>query len=264
MNNLRYITFTGAGDQNDVMELVEIAKSCPGIEFGILVSAKLSGQYDRYPSYAWIKQLTDVASMCPMNLSLHVCGKFVRDILVGNLTLPEGLHEHFQRIQLNFHDESIEYDVKKCAALLKSMGEKQFIFQIDSTNGNKVFESLLTQSLYENLGLDLVPLFDKSGGNGVVPASWPPIKYTKDGKFIMHGYAGGLGPDNFLEEYERICAATVQADDSSYVPKIWVDCETKVFSPNEKGGEIFNLTKVLYCYHLLSKNLLQSVRLIGI
>ena len=57
---------------------------------------------------------------------------------------------------------------------------------------------------------------------------------------ILHGYAGGLGPDNIESELQRIAAA---AGDAPF----WIDMETRVRSDND---EQFDLNKVRRCLEI--------------
>ena len=66
----------------------------------------------------------------------------------------------------------------------------------------------------------IAPLFDSSGGRGVVEKSWPKIPHHEYGP-IWCGYAGGLGPDNIKEELQKIEEAVGEAE-------IWIDMETKL------------------------------------
>jgi phosphoribosylanthranilate isomerase len=78
-------------------------------------------------------------------------------------------------------------------------------------------------------GIDAVPLFDLSGGAGILPEQWPePIEG------VYCGYAGGLSPENVAEQLEKIEAVTPNA-------RIWIDAETHVRS---NGDQLFDLEKV--------------------
>ena len=70
------------------------------------------------------------------------------------------------------------------------------------------------QSLFE--GGHAYPLFDMSGGNGVLPNTWPqPIDK------LFCGYAGGLGPENLKEQLKAI-------EDVVGDKEIWVDMESNI------------------------------------
>jgi phosphoribosylanthranilate isomerase len=76
-------------------------------------------------------------------------------------------------------------------------------------------------------GVNAAPLFDLSGGAGVLPENWPVANgYC--------GYAGGLSPENVQGQLELI--EQVAGDGP-----IWIDVETHVRSEDDK---IFDLDKV--------------------
>ncbi len=83
-------------------------------------------------------------------------------------------------------------------------------------------------SLESRWGIQAFPLFDLSGGIGLLPKEWPeqqPNQYC--------GYAGGLSPDNLQKEMERISEVATGL--------IWIDAETLLRSENDT---VFNLGKV--------------------
>lgn len=80
-----------------------------------------------------------------------------------------------------------------------------------------------------------MPLFDVSGGIGVVPESWP-----KPFKDVYCGYAGGLGPTTIVEQLKRIEQVVGDCE-------IWIDMETRIRSENDA---VFDLGKVVECIEL--------------
>ena len=78
-----------------------------------------------------------------------------------------------------------------------------------------------------------VPLFDLSGGAGILPESWPKAK----GEYC--GYAGGLSPENLEEQLEKI-KCVVDEDQ-----KIWIDVETHVRSSDDKQFDLDKVRKFL-------------------
>lgn len=214
------VTITGADDTTSIDWMLEVSRSFPRVEWGILVSASQTGT-PRFPSDSWLHSLAKVAKQNEdLRLSMHVCGRWVREICQGHWT--EFLKAHmelpctFDRVQLNFHAYT-----HQLAPNFFPMAEsacrticRQLIFQLDGVN-----DSLLTQA--KEAGINAVPLFDKSGGAGVSPDSWPIALPD-----TLCGYAGGLSPDNLDEELARINKVT-QADSH-----IWIDTETKVRTSN--------------------------------
>lgn len=222
---IRVITVTGADDSIRPEELVPIAKEYPFVEFGILLSKKQQGN-KRFPSRYWWEELYILWRQEKLALSGHMCGAWVRNLCLG---MPNFFEEFgytwkmFNRFQLNFHAEHHPVDDKKLSDLIRQyLRDKPIIFQMDGVN-EKIFSALVNR-----WGIAAFPLFDQSGGNGVLPGKWPkqpPNEYC--------GYAGGLSPDNLQQEMERI---------SKVAPgPIWIDAETLLRSEDDM---VFDLEKV--------------------
>lgn len=235
--NLDRVTITGADDSITPGALFSLSSRFPFVEWGILFSRAHTGG-PRFPSISWINALqTEVRRRAvPMKLSLHLCGNVVRQLLLGNDELTASMRDEFDRVQLNFHAERTP-----CApddfyrALHDFGGHRQFIFQLDGALGNKHLQSVLL--LNEANKVDAVPLYDISGGAGVLPESWPkPIPG------LYMGYAGGLGPDNLAEQLPLIAAAAGDA-------RFWIDMETRVRS---NSNQQFDLEKVEECLTICS------------
>lgn len=222
---IRVVTVTGADDSIRPEELVSIAKEYPYVEFGILLSKSQQGG-KRFPSQDWLKELYIVWRQEKLNLSSHICGSWVRNLCLGMPDFFEDIgciHKMFGRIQLNFHAENHRINNEKFTGLVrKYFVSKPIIFPMDGVNEEIFF------ALDEGLGSQMFPLFDYSGGRGLLPKEWPrqlPNKYT--------GYSGGLSPDNLQEQLERISMVASGP--------IWIDGETLVRSEDDK---LFDLGKV--------------------
>jgi len=225
--NLDRITITGADDSIDPQDLVAITKKYPFVEWGILFSRSQQGT-SRFPSNQWVKNLMKVYPN--FNLSAHLCGKWVRDVVLKSEFTFRDTHPliaNFQRIQLNFHGQyhKAHPDFVK---LLHKHSQYDWIFQHDGVNDELIIQ-------FVNMsGINVFPLFDRSGGAGVVPSEWPkPI-------CGYQGYAGGLGPDNIVNEIGRVSQVAGES-------KVWIDMETKVRSNNDMQ---FELSKVEQCLEL--------------
>lgn len=243
------VTLTGADDSVNVDDLLKLSEQYPFVEWGILVhnatiATSVSEWSPRWPSQAWIIELqAKVRNWYPETmLSLHVCGRWVRELLQGRQLIPRFMFDQFNRVQLNFHAENTPCDgVGFCKALQSIGGNRQFIFQIDGQGGNEHLETLWDVADGLNIHIDTVPLFDVSGGAGVVPDVWPkPTWMANDIDYVYHGYAGGLGPDNVISELERIRAVAGTC-------RIWIDMETKIRS---KGDSQFDLD---LCHRVLQQ-----------
>jgi hypothetical protein len=220
---IKFVTVTGADDSIDPKNLLDLSKKYPFVEWGILLSFSSQGGC-RFPSLGWVDKLKDVSS--GLNLSGHLCGKYVRDIVKGELTVNTDLLP-FNRYQINFHGVKSEPEEKFHTELpnILKQTNKQYIFQADLVN-----ESLFWDMYKKEV--NVVPLFDLSHGAGVAPSEW-----RKPFDKIMCGYAGGLGPGNLKEQLEKILSITGNSD-------IWIDMETKVRSNYDRQ---FDLGKVETC-----------------
>lgn len=224
------VTITGADNSIDPRRLGELSNEFPFVEWGILVSRSHAGKA-RFPSQDWMVSLQALLPEYPaMSLSLHLCGAVLRELLIGQLPIPE-LFKGFRRVQLNFHGEPIKYDLDAfmaCVAL-DDLADREFIFQIDGGEG----QEFLAAVHGEGAAFSHVPLFDMSHGAGVVPKYWPSPFDERD----YTGYAGGLGDDNLAKQIPLIATAAGDA-------RIWIDMETKVRSDFDRQ---FNLGFVRKC-----------------
>jgi len=218
------VTITGADNSVDPQDLVELSKEFSFVEWGILLS-KASEGLNRFPDYNWLKNLKKVwEENESLILSGHLCGKWVREICLGNWSVLEDrpdVIDMFSRFQLNFHAQVHDIDVNK---FLNGLEEErlwfiELIFQLDDVN-NKILD-LAVDNEIEAYGL-----FDVSGGNGILPENWPTSKN-------YCGYAGGLSPENLTEQLELIEKVAPNV--------IWIDVETHVRSNEDKQ---FDLNKV--------------------
>jgi len=205
------VTVTGADDNTSMQDIIAVTNDYPFVEWGILVSKSSMGG-PRFPSLPWIKSLRGLPYK--PTLSLHVCGYWVRAICEGNWKpLTDALGDAFplfDRIQLNFHAQQHSLSA---LAFVKAHGwpkDKTVIFQFDGVNDELLEIAALN-------GCTVAPLFDKSGGAGIVPREWPvkPRLHT--------GYAGGLSPKNVASEIQRIYPVTRGE-------MIWIDAETHLRS----------------------------------
>lgn len=231
---LEGITFTGADDTVDPERLCAVSAHYPYVEWGILVSASKAESgfpAPRFPSHAWIKRLLALnhpsKTSRPMRLSLHVCGRWVRQLLLGTNDVPEWMvadADIVQRLQLNFHGERQPVDYTKFIPALFSVGGQEFIFQVDGTDGLEH----MRQYQFNTVGARVSALIDTSHGAGVLPDEWPlPVVDDITGTYIKTGYAGGLGPDNVFRQWRRITRDYIDCP-------TWLDMETRVRDTDDR------------------------------
>jgi len=236
--NINLVTFTGADDGSNPKNLFKLSKQFPFIEWGILLSQRAEGN-KRFPSKEWQNQLCElinqnsITKQSPLNLSGHLCGKWVRDICAGSWEflneIPE-ISRHFQRFQLNFH--AYLHKIKDVDLFLEGFQDprlknKQFIFQLNDVN-DKILD------IAQENGINAVGLFDQSGGVGILPDSWP--KPRKE----LCGFAGGLGPDNLKEQLKLIQQQVGNQE-------IWIDMETLIRNEDDE----FDFNKCQQCAEIV-------------
>ncbi len=238
------ITITGADDSVTPEDLVKLSSKYPFVEWGILISASQMGG-KRFPSMEWMNRLAKLQSVFSMNLSAHICGRWVRELAAGIIPSVEGkltsdfpavLLKECARLQLNFHAEKTEFsdDFIRLIDIL----HQDVIIQMDGVNDGILYTLAERHSERVLFFRSVDALFDISHGAGVLPEAWPkPIP----GQYC--GYAGGLGPDNLEEQMAKIDAVVG-------VNRAWVDMETKVRS---NGDKQFDLAKVEQCLQIASR-----------
>lgn len=228
------VTVTGADDSISPRTLIEIAEEFPFVEFGILLSKNQLG-CTRFPSADWLRELQRVCDSIPkfgLNLSGHICGRWVREILLGKWPLEEltallgpDFYDHlFSRWQLNTHGASHEWRPEFIGGLkLIEAWPATVIFQYDEVN--KEVLAAAVDSGAKNISA----LFDLSHGAGVLPDFWPGLLPG-----VPCGYAGGLSPENVAEQCRKIQLCVGEAS-------IWIDTETHLRC---ESGRFFDLHKV--------------------
>lgn len=230
---LFHVTITGADDLVSPVQLLELSKEFPFIEWGILFSSNKRGQ-PRYPTLEWVDRLLDQSQ--EMNLSAHFCGEYAKKAIYNNhIDLPPVNNGSFKRIQINcpsedFHKANLAA-LSQARALSRSVNERfEYIFQyrdpmVDLGKAMELLE-------YNPIGGSPTPgcfalVYDPSGGRGITQTLWPKPLYG-----MRFGYAGGLNPDNLETQLENIAAVAGEET-------VWIDMETGVRTEN-----IFDLQKV--------------------
>ncbi|MFK4706111.1 hypothetical protein ABIC83_002950 [Roseateles asaccharophilus] len=187
-----FITLTGADERTDIEELVAFSGKYPEVELGLLYTATPEGR-NRYPSRQWLLRAAEALSG---RIAVHVCGGGARrELAAGDLI---DLVRHAPRVQVNG-----VLTVDEAELLATRVG-----VLITQHNGNNL-------SLLNVKASNHALLIDASGGRGVSPTEWLPPETRKH-----VGFAGGMGPDNLAQEYQRIAAVAR--------PGAWVDMEGKL------------------------------------
>jgi hypothetical protein len=215
------VTVTGADDSVAPATLGVLSDVYPRTEWGILVSENqtiIEGGTPRFPSMEWLQALHSEACRRELQLSLHLCGRWVRELCKGSwgplIGALGSIMDVFQRVQLNFHGyvhKLVPKEFFKSLRLLDGQfnESKQYIFQLDGVN-----DWIASNACGE--GLDVSVLYDRSGGAGKLPEEW-----TAPMAGIYTGYAGGLGSENVTEQLEKL--EQLVGDEPT-----WIDAETRV------------------------------------
>lgn len=226
---LTKVTITGADDSISQRDIMKLSRKFPFVEWGILVSRSSAGK-NRFPSVDWMEELYRLIKLenASISLSGHLCGAYVREILLGKTSFcyeVGNLWRSFQRIQINTHGVTHEWTE---AGLDRSMNEfesKEFIFQLDGAN-NSVVE-------FAKMYMDVNGLFDMSHGAGVLPGTWPQPLMG-----MNCGYAGGMSPTNVEENIQKI-------EKLGGNQEFWIDMETHVRTNHDSQFDLGKVEKVL-------------------
>lgn len=220
---LKYVTLTGADDSVNPEDLLKLSKVYPFVEWAILFSQSKAG-VARYPSLNWVEKLCDLQLSLDvkdrMKLSAHLCGKWVEEGFSGkfNFFNDPRLDNVFRRVQLNMGKDRLRKAVVAKFVEACKLMQQQVIW-----GGNYEKVEIHPEWLEYH---DIFPLFDASGGRGIGAKEWPKIPTTEFGPLFC-GYAGGLGPDNVVEECQRIAEVVGDSD-------IWIDMESSLRGPNNE------------------------------
>ena len=210
------VTVTGADNSTDVGWMELTSRRYPWVEWGILLSEHSQGGF-RFPSREWLDRLAErPQEHGKLNLSAHLCGKWVRQAVKGDWSFTEKIGPVwalFDRVQLNFHAYTHLLDDGPFFESLRELG-KQVIFQVDGCNDH------LVSHAYDE-GCDVAALYDKSGGAGILPDSWPVPMAG-----IYSGYAGGLGARNVGAQLMEIDTAIGDQR------PVWIDAEKRLRTSN--------------------------------
>jgi len=230
-SRLRFVTLGGVDASTSFDGLCALAGRHPYAEFGLLYSKSQAGT-GRYPPRKWMESLALRARTVPgLNLSLHVCGEAIGELLMGKGHVSE-LAPLFPRIQVNFLAE--RHALISVRKLLKRLPDTTIITQ----------HTEASESLWRELAerRNHAVMFDISGRKGFGPQRWQaPLKKIISGwsfKAIdpLCGYAGGLGPDNVAKHLRLIA-------DVTHHSAFWLEMEGKLLG----GVNRFDMGRAQKC-----------------
>jgi hypothetical protein len=216
------VTVTGADDDTNQDDLLAIQQDYPFVEFGILFSQSKAG-VPRYPSIEWASKLSP-----NLNLSAHLCGQWVGNVVEeGNFSFwieDDDFANKFKRIQLNCHKQRLR-NLLNSEAAWSAISESPVPVIIGGNFANIAVDEVKFAEHNAQV------LFDASGGHGKLTEKWP-TPFSK----ITCGYAGGLRPENIVDQLKNIEEVAPDVE-------IWIDMESGVRDRHDK----FSISKVREC-----------------
>ena len=199
--NLRYITCSGANEENSTAEIVDLGRQSDKVEIGIVASQHT--MHANSVRNKWFNQILHDNAQNKLNLALHIGGDWCTDFCNGKIApeLKQWLDARkyatnmpaIPRWQLNIGNGMNLRHENEMAAIIADYPDNEFIF---SFNNNPLVVSYISR-LYDT------PRF---AGRA-------------------HGYAGGLSGENVAEQLTRI---------SNVIPfpyTTWIDAEFKLKTP---------------------------------
>ena len=220
--NLRFISLTGADDRTNIKDLESLSDLYPLFECALLIFPEALS-INRNPSVEWRKYLYNSGVK---NRAIHLCGTSIDKFALQDKTIMQDI-ENVQRVQINLQPRwASEKLYEQLVKVVEKNSHIEFITQHNEKNKPyfHYWEKVVNHGY----------LFDGSLGKGICPDKW--ISPVSDKRC---GYAGGLSPDNIIENLSKIFAV---ANDKPF----WIDMESGVRSENK-----FDLKK---CNEVLSKS----------
>ena len=207
MGALSTVTLTGADDLVAPHELRDLSKQHGMVEWGILYDRAQEGG-ERFPTTTWINRFL---KECPQSRrSLHLCNEAVHAFVAGDKEVVS-LAAKFNRVQLNLFQQRSPVEADALEAAIRAFNRPVLL----PYNGQN--DALIEELQAPNLQI----IFDKSGGRGVLPGTWPqPLP----GRSCAYVYAGGLSPENLTYELPKIL-------EQAKGHKVGIDLETSLCSP---------------------------------
>lgn len=200
----QHITLTGIDARTDFDRVESLSARYP-IEWGILYSPTRQGQQPRYPSteviarFVWLSRVTPA----PMRVAVHLCGGAARDVLASARTglLSGAPRGWVQRYQINTSEK--EPSIRAVEGFVLDRGARGIL----QCRGETFPDSY-----------DVDWLYDRSGGRGQLPESWP--RPGRSGQFV--GYAGGIGPDTIDGVMSDLSGLVTERN------RYWLDMESAI------------------------------------
>ena len=228
---LQYVTCSDPRENLATDAVLQLAQSAPIVE--IAIQAHPSRMSFGMPRNNWFgKLLTESLYMNPFpNLAVHVNMEWCNDLCQGKIA-PEiqnwlSLYHTngtpvIRRWQINIHGSKTEtFNADAIAKLLNNFHDNEFIFQYGASEYHRM------QRLDKNAA-NFSLLYDTSGGAGKLTKNWRAPLFKEH----PQGYAGGLSPENVVQNLDKISKVAGSRTD------IWIDAEGKLKTPGTKTFDI--------------------------
>lgn len=236
---IEYITCSGICEHNNIEEIVALGKKYQNAEFAVQTSRDKLFQHSE--RYEFFRTLVAACTMNDVNLAMHVNLEYRTDLCRGivpeifrdlwNIRRCDGMQRADKpvigRVQININggQDTFRFNARKLAEIIRAYPDIKFILQYAPKQRKRVFK-------LDDQGVPFSLLYDVSGGEGKLSRdSWGGIILPGH----PTGYAGGLSPDNVVENLNYI--NTLVPPD--YVT--WIDAEGKLKSPGPNGKNLFDL-----------------------
>ena len=185
------LTITGIDSKTIIADLPQ------GPEYGVLYTGTPEGR-NRYPSRRAVNRILRDLEDAGHPAALHICGNFAR-VQLMEYAIPDLTHL-VGRIQVNG---------RIVPGQLASICDVYSDHTIITQHNEGVLGLLGVKATNHSI------LVDGSGGKGILPQNWIAPKIKKP-----IGFAGGLGPDNIIENLNKIMKVARKG--------WWIDMEAKV------------------------------------
>lgn len=190
MKNLILVSFVGVDSQTNLDDIDHFNSPSIPCEWSVLYSdTKSTGNYARYPSYAFCKDFLTWCQSRGWLGSLHLCGSVIERYLNQEPDVMD-LCQLAYRIQLNLNIAKFPDYAKLADDLLTISAANHHDLILQQNKTKAAFMDILLSKANKEINV----LYDGSGGFGteITKAEPPNVKH-------FTGYAGGIKPDNVVK-----------------------------------------------------------------
>ena len=200
---LKTMVCSGINEKNDITDAIDFLKKYKNAEFGVQCSPKKAGYHT--PRFEWLQELLNKLNEQKIEnkIALHLNEGFVVSFcdgkIPGEILDLLNIGHAVGRLQLNFkigREAFANGKIPNIKTLKKTMETVVLHPIILSASQSNL--SFIHKAYHQNLKFDV--LYDDSFGEGIAPHMRKPPLF----KDVFQGYAGGLSPENVVEELSKI------------------------------------------------------------